>query len=135
MAMSPKPSVDWPEPPELALTQAMADAAAAMRRTLAGMAPGSTLVLADVASAFKHVERVGSLQRTLRTDTLEYDALEFGRVYSDYRSALADWERSLPRLHGWLLAERARLGSRSGHTQRLREWIAANDFLVSDSRG
>jgi len=31
------------------------------------------------------------------------------RALTEYRAALTEWDRHLPRLHGWLLAERARL--------------------------
>lgn len=102
----------------------MESATAAIRRALEGLAPGSRLELGNFLEAFRGVQRVSefrhSLQRTHASDT------DSTRADAEYRAALADWERHLPRLHGWLLAERTRLGSRSGHANLVRAWVDAD---------
>jgi hypothetical protein len=45
------------------------------------------------------------------------------RALSEFRSALVEWYRNLPRLHGWLLAERARLSCRRAHAESVQTWI------------
>lgn len=104
----------------------MARATAAMRRALASLIPGSRLDLGSVLAAFRGVQRVSEIRRELRSTRQSAQGAEYARCEAEYRATLADWDRHLPRLHGWLLAERARLGARSGHVQQVRAWIDAD---------
>lgn len=110
----------------LNLALAMRSAAKAIRRALTGLEPESSLSLEAVLSAFREVERVGALRRFLRTSTPQDRGPEIHHDHSDYLSALTEWERQLPRLHGWLLSERSRLGSRRNHTRLVYAWMNAD---------
>lgn len=118
--------------PELAptlpteLAQEMARATAAMRRALASFAPGMRLDLDSMLGAFRGVQKVSEMRRELRSTRRSAQSGEYARCEAEYRAVLAEWDRHLPRLHGWLLAERARLGARSGHVQQVRAWIDAD---------
>ena len=101
----------------------MMRATAALRRALEGLAPGSHLDLDSVLAAFRGVQRVSEIRRELRSSRQSARTPEYARCEAEYRAALADWDRHLPRLHGWLLAERARLGSRNGHVSQVRAWM------------
>ena len=122
MTMLPESALASP----IELTQEMTRATEAMRRALTGLVPGSRLDLDSVMQAFRGVQRVSEIRRELRSARQNARGAEYARCEAEYRAALADWDRHLPRLHGWLLAERARLGSRSGHAQRVRAWIDAD---------
>lgn len=108
------------------LAQEMAKATDAIRRALAQLAPGSRLKLESVLEAFRAVEKVSEIRRALNLGGRKAQGAEYIRCESEYRAALEDWDRHLPRLHGWLLAERGRLGARSGHAQLVRAWVDAN---------
>lgn len=104
----------------------MARATAAMRSALAGLTPGARLDLNSVLGAFRSVQRVSEIRCDLRSSGQSAHGAEYVRVEAEYRATLAEWDRHLPRLHGWLLAERARLGARSGHVQQVRAWMDAD---------
>lgn len=108
------------------LAQEMTRATAAMRRSLVGLTPGSRLDLKSVLPAFRGVQRVSEIRRALRLARQSAHGAEYVRCEAEYRATLAEWDRHLPRLHGWLLAERVRLGARSGHVQQVRAWIDAD---------
>jgi hypothetical protein len=44
----------------------------------------------------------------------------------EYRTVLREWHAQLPRLHGWLLAEKQRLEARRAHEAGLRAWLEAH---------
>lgn len=108
------------------LAREMAKATEAIRRALAQLAPGSRLKLESVLEAFRTVEKVSEIRRALNLAGRNAQDAEYTRCESEYRAALAEWDRHLPRLHGWLLAERGRLGARSGHIRLVRAWIDAD---------
>ena len=108
------------------LAQEMARATEAVRRILAQLAPGSRLELESVLEAFRTVQKVSEIRRALRPAEQSAQGAEYAHCESEYRAALEGWDRQLPRLHGWLLAERGRLGSRSGHVGQVRSWIEAD---------
>lgn len=121
MTMSPEPSLKQEN-----LTHEMKCATNAIRQVLAALASGSRLELENLLEAFRRVQRVNEVRSSLeRTEFLAADT-GLNRAEADYRAALANWERYLPRLHGWLLAERVRLGSRNNHTGLVREWMNAD---------
>ena len=117
-----------PEPPasEEELAEEMRRATKAMERVLAGLVQGSELELESLQEAFRGVQRVGEVRRHQELQQRGLREAEYGRCEAEYRAALADWNRHLPRLHGWLLAERSRLGSRSGHAHLVRAWLEAD---------
>lgn len=117
------------------LADAMTSAAKAIRQVLAGLEPESSVSLDAVLSAFRDVERVGQRQRLLRTSAShhgseipgsEISGPEIDHAYSEYRSALTEWGRQLPRLQGWLLSEQTRLRSRSNHARLVNAWMNAD---------
>lgn len=108
------------------LMQGMAGTTQAMRRALGGLAPGSRLELETVLAAFRGVHRVSEMRHALKTKRHDSSSAEYVRCEAEYQGALRDWDRHLPRLHGWLLAERSRLRSRSGHAHLVRAWVDAD---------
>jgi hypothetical protein len=48
------------------------------------------------------------------------------RALSHYKSLLRQFKEDLPRLHGWLLAERARLATRRSHSASVESWVRAS---------
>lgn len=125
---SPDLQARIPEPnaSPLDLANAMTSAAIAIRNALLGLSPESCLILDAVLDAFRQVERVGDIRQLLRAHSAEPYGTEVSHAYSEYRGALVEWDRHLPRLHGWLLAERARLKSRREHTRRVHAWTEAD---------
>lgn len=99
-------------------------AADAIRSALEGLEPGVQPELKHVSAAFVEVERVIEFRRRSRTNNCN-DRMPGATALAlaGYRAALAEWDRQLPRLHGWLLAERARLSARRAHAGSVETWI------------
>ncbi len=97
----------------------------AIRRALSGLQPGTRLALDDVFAAFIAVRHVTELRFDARPAPVPaaQPGATWNRARTEYRAALIDWDRHLPRLHGWLLAERARLNSRRVHAGSVQTWI------------
>lgn len=97
----------------------------AIRRALNGLRPGTRPAVDDVFAAFIEVRRVTELRTSALT--ANRPAAQTGatltRCLTEYRAALKDWDRHLPRLHGWLLAERSRLSSRRIHAGSVQSWV------------
>ena len=100
-------------------------ATAAIRRALSGLQPGARLALDDVFAAFIEVRHVTELRFDARSAPVltAPPGAVLTRALTEYRAALLEWDRHLPRLHGWLLAERARLSSRRVHVGSVQTWI------------
>lgn len=97
----------------------------AIRRALSGLQPGARLALDDKFAAFIAVCHVNELRfdaRAAPVPTAQPEA-DLNQALTEYRAALIEWDRHLPRLHGWLLAERARLSSRRVHGGSVQTWI------------
>jgi hypothetical protein len=76
----------------------------------------------QLTRAFEQVKRVGNLLKSVRGNPpppLE-EAVE------RYRSALRQFKLLLPKLQGWLLTERSRLGSRQAHSASVGSWMKSN---------
>jgi len=105
--------------------QQIASAAAALRRALASLEPGVQISLDLIDSAFAAVRNVSETPRSrqARYSLSGADIGDFDRAMAEYRSALREWEQQLPRVQGWLLAEKARLASRREHAQSVSTWL------------
>jgi hypothetical protein len=106
-------------------TEQIERATTAIRRALSGLQPGTRIALDDVFAAFIEVRHVTEMR--LATQSIASPSVKTGaalnRALKEYRAALTDWDRHLPRLHGWLLAERARLSSRRVHAVSVQSWV------------
>lgn len=122
--MTMSPELAPASPAELA--QEMTRAIACMQSALAGLTPGSRLVLESVLGAFRSVQKVSEIRCDLRSSGQRAQGAEYVRCEGEYRATLAEWDRHLPRLHGWLLAQRVRLGARLGHVHQVSAWIDAD---------
>jgi hypothetical protein len=95
----------------------------AIRSALKGLEAGGHLELNKVSAAFVQVQRVIHA-RTQRDAARSSDCAPGEAVMlAEFCAALAEWDRQLPRLHGWLLAERARLIARQSHAGSVQTWI------------
>ena len=97
----------------------------AIRRALSGLEPRTRLALDDVFAAFiavRHVTELRMAEQTAQAPAAQPGAT-WNRALTEYRAVLLEWDRHLPRLHGWLLAERERLSSRRAHTGSVQTWI------------
>ena len=91
-------------------------ATAAIRRVLQG-----STCLEEWGAAFSQVIDLSG--RTAKRTADDSAALVAAR--SEYRAALQEWREQLPRLHGWLLAEKTRLEARRAHEGGVRAWFRA----------
>jgi hypothetical protein len=73
----------------------------------------------DLTAAFTEIVR---MQETL---TNEHSGVsgEFAAALSNYRHLLKQFKAELPRIHGWLLAERERLRSKRSHSEAVENWV------------
>jgi len=94
--------------------EVLRSATAAIQRVL----DGSTC-LEDWPSALSQVFNLSgrALNSKAASDTAMIDARR------EYHETLRKWYQQLPRLQGWLMAERDRLESRLAHGTGLREWL------------
>jgi hypothetical protein len=106
-------------------TEQIERATTAIRRALSGLVPGTRLALDDVFAAFIEVRDVTEMRLATQsiTSPLVNTGAALNRALTEYRAALTEWDRHLPRLHGWLLAERARLSSRRVHAGSVQSWV------------
>ncbi|HEY7353646.1 MAG TPA: hypothetical protein VH596_12845 [Terriglobales bacterium] len=51
---------------------------------------------------------------------------EFAVTLAEYQLLLRHFKSELPRLHGWMLTERARLASRQSHSSGVEIWLETN---------
>ena len=109
-------------------TEQIERASTAIRRALSALNAGGRVALDEVSAAFAEVRRVTEMRLAAQSLTLPSinSELESNRALSEYRAALIEWDRHLPRLHGWLLAERARLSSRRIHAVSVQSWVATD---------
>lgn len=105
----------------LNLVRAAADE---LRRAVAAFAPGGQVSTQLIAAAFAAARHI-SEARLVAHESIE-DAAGLRDAVNDYRSALQQWHQQLPRVHGWLLAERARLERRRAHTDSVSSWLQAS---------
>jgi hypothetical protein len=109
-------------------TEQIERATTAIRRAVGGMEPGSRVSLDHVFAAFTEVRHVTELR--LAAHSLTHPSVDaeatVNHALIEYRAALVEWDRHLPRLHGWLLAERARLSSRRVHAGSVQSWVATD---------
>ena len=91
-------------------------AAAAVRRVLQG-----STCLDEWGAAFSQV--IGLSGRT--ADRAADDSAALVAARDEYRTALREWHEQLPRLHGWLLAEKTRLEVRRAHENGVHAWFGA----------
>jgi len=92
-------------------------ATAAIRRVLQG-----STCLEEWGAAFAEVIDLSS--RTPNRAVENSAALVAAR--DEYRTVLREWHEQLPRLHGWLLAEKQRLEARRAHEAGLHAWLEAH---------
>jgi hypothetical protein len=106
-------------------TEQIERSTAAIRRALSGLQPGTRIVLDDVFAAFIEVRHVTEMRLAMQLIASPFvnPGSALNRALTEYRTALVEWDRHLPRLHGWLVAERARLGSRRVHIESVQSWV------------
>ena len=113
-------------PPDLLVL--MEGATVAIRRALGGLEPYTIPAFGDFFDAFAAVQRVTERRRNsgvLNSRSGVNNPL-FNRAIAEYRYALLEWDRQLPRIHGWLLTERARLEERRAHAAGVDLWLKAD---------
>lgn len=76
--------------------------------------------LRDLAAAFAGIAQMGNIS----SNTPEVSA-EIARALSHYKHLLGQFKANLPRMQGWLLAERARLAARRSHSASVESWVRA----------
>ena len=108
-------------------TQNLQEAASLLRRALATLGPGSPINLSAITEAFAAVRSVFEARPAQAASAMvsERDD-EYDRARAEYNSALKEWHQQLPRLRGWLLAEKARLETNHSHAQSVRSWLETN---------
>jgi hypothetical protein len=98
-------------------------ATAVLRRALANLEPGAQISLDLIDSAFAAVHSVSDRLHSSQVASSVSPSGDFDRAMADYRSALREWQRQLPRVQGWLLAEKASLEARSEHARSVSTWL------------
>ena len=113
-------------PPDLLVL--MEGATVAIRRALGGLEPHAHPAFGDFFDAFAAVQRVTERRRNsgVLNSRAGVNSPLFNRAIAEYRQALLEWDRQLPRIHGWLLAERARLEERRAHAAGVDVWLKAD---------
>lgn len=114
-------------PPGGVTAQKLQAATSILRRALATLGPGSPINLCAITDAFAAVRSVfeaRSAQGAIAMVSERDD--EYDRARAEYNSALQEWHQQLPRLRGWLLAEKARLETNHSHAQSVRSWLETN---------
>lgn len=106
-----------------ALKDRMVAATAAIRGALADLAPNAQTSVPDIANAFAAIHKVLELRHCDQSHLAGSLDGDFTRVLADYRSALKEFHQQLPRVHGWLLAEKARLECRRSHADSVQTWL------------
>lgn len=107
----------------------------ALRRAADGFKPGAQITVQLISSAFAAVRRISELRRggdraaanaASADSTATRKSPEFERALAEYHAVLREWNQLLPRVHGWLLAEKARLEVQRLHAQSVNTWLEAN---------
>ena len=114
--MSPSNQADTNE-----IQMLLRDATGTLRCALATLA-GGRIRVQTIAAAFASIRRVSET----RVATISIESSSSSRGWKDYHSALQEWCKHLPRIHGWLLAEKARLEGRRAHAESVYTWIETN---------
>jgi hypothetical protein len=91
-------------------------ATAAIRRVLQG-----STCLEEWGAAFSQVIDLSGRAAKRAAD----DSAAVVAARGEYRTALREWNEQLPRLRGWLLAEKTRLEARRAHETGVRAWFGA----------
>lgn len=82
----------------------------------------SRVNIREVEAVFAEVVRA----RTILTHVKFEHSPDIRAMLSEYQQLLQLFKNELPRLRGWLLAERARLAGRCAHSTAVGSWISAN---------
>ncbi|HZQ17379.1 MAG TPA: hypothetical protein VFA90_01560 [Terriglobales bacterium] len=77
--------------------------------------------LHDLAAAFARIVQMGNILSNTHSDV----SAEIARALSHYKRLLWQFKVNLPRIQGWLLAERARLAARRSHSASVESWVRA----------
>lgn len=97
-------------------TESLVEDARQLRRFMLAFtaSPQEPIRLETVLLAFTSARRIARQVRERTT---------FAASNGDGKRALEDWLAFLPKLQGWLLAERARLESRRTHAASVQRWV------------
>jgi hypothetical protein len=79
---------------------------------------GAAVTMRDLAAAFSEITR---MKEILANEASEVSS-EFAAALSHYKCLLNQFKAELPRVQGWLLAERARLASKRSHSEAVGNW-------------
>lgn len=105
----------------------IASATEKLRRAVDSLGPGGQITVQLISSAFAAVRRISELRRGgdmgLR---VTHSSPEFNHATAEYQAVLKQWNGLLPRVHGWLLVEKARLEVQRSHAALVRTWLEAN---------
>jgi hypothetical protein len=94
-------------------------ASAALQGVLSGRE--QAIDLTQLTRAFAEVQGT----RTL-LESSSPKGQEFATALAGYQLLLRQFKAELPRLHGWLLAERGRLAGRRSHSSGVENWLESN---------
>lgn len=102
-------------------------ASAALRRTLPGADVTAaesdptlrTISTAELRAAFREITRIRGIIPLAPSE----GSPEIAAAVKEYQRLLARFRAELPRIHGWLLAERARLANRRSHSAAVASWM------------
>ncbi len=100
-------------------------AAGVLRGVLASMSANSAPDLRQLTMAFRAVQRI----RLAAQEEAAGDA-QFTAALKEYHAALREWRSELPKIHGWLLAEKARLETRRMHTALVTAWLRSQEHTM-----
>jgi hypothetical protein len=76
----------------------------------------------QLTKAFEQVKRVENRLKSAPGNPPQ----QLEKAVAHYRSALRQFKLLLPKLQGWLLTERSRLGSRQAHSASVEGWMKSN---------
>jgi hypothetical protein len=83
------------------------------------------ITLSQLSVAFEEVARM----RKLLEPSRPHACPELIVTLSEYQQILRQFKLNLPRLRGWLLAERERLARRRSHSSSVESWIRASQQI------
>jgi glyceraldehyde-3-phosphate dehydrogenase/erythrose-4-phosphate dehydrogenase len=110
----------------------ISQAAVALRRVLPQTGDSYAVPVADksanvaisvfnLSTAFREVAKIREVLPHAESD----NSTEVAAALKEYKYLLQQFRADLPRIQGWLLAERARLAGRRSHSTTVESWMRA----------
>jgi len=106
---------------ESAAVAQLASTEAAIRRALHSFQAGDdpSALLDHLSCAFSEVRQAAAMLMGF----VVRPSVTCCKAIASYQSVLQEWQRQLPQVERWLLAERSSLESRSRHADGVRRWL------------